>query len=86
MVILLSIISNCLIFIIIIYQRFISIFLNPCCRFYPSCSNYALNVLKKFSLIKSIYLILKRILQCHPFYVEKNDIVPKKIQDKREYK
>ena len=86
MVTLLSIISNFLIFIIIIYQRFISIFLQPCCRFYPSCSKYALNVLKKFGLIKSVYLILKRILQCHPFSFEKNDVVPKKIQDKREYK
>ncbi|CAL4041971.1 membrane protein insertion efficiency factor YidD [Buchnera aphidicola] len=86
MVKLLSIISNFLIFIIIIYQRCISVFLQPCCRFYPSCSQYALDILKKFSLIKSIYLILKRVLQCHPFCFYKNDIVFKKIKDKREYK
>ncbi|CAL4317742.1 membrane protein insertion efficiency factor YidD [Buchnera aphidicola] len=86
MVKLLSIISNFLIFVIIIYQQCISIFLKPCCRFYPSCSQYALNVLQKFNLVKSIYLILKRVLQCHPFYFYKNDIVSKNAKNKREYK
>jgi len=84
MVTLLSIISNFLIFMIIIYQRCISVFLKPCCRFYPSCSQYSLNVLKEFSLIKSIYLILKRLLQCHPFYCYENDGLSKNKKNKRE--
>ena len=38
-----------------------------CCRFYPSCSEFAKEAIQKYSLTKAIPLILKRIIKCHPF-------------------
>ncbi len=49
------------------YQLFISPFLGKHCRFYPSCSEYSILALKKYNKRKAVFLILKRILRCHPF-------------------
>ncbi|WP_366934825.1 membrane protein insertion efficiency factor YidD [Thermodesulfovibrio sp.] len=59
--------SNFLIFIIKVYRRFISPLMPPACRFYPTCSVYAEEAIKKYG-IKGIYLAIKRILKCHPFH------------------
>ena len=56
-----------LISIIKFYQKFISPLKKPCCRFYPTCSSYALEALKKYGALKGTYLSVKRILKCHPF-------------------
>ena len=40
----------------------------PCCRFVPSCSQYALTAIERYGVIKGGYLALRRILRCHPFY------------------
>ena len=37
------------------------------CRFYPTCSNYAIESLTRYGFFKGWYLILKRILRCNPF-------------------
>ncbi len=37
------------------------------CRFYPSCSQYAIEALTKHGTIKGIYLAIKRIIRCNPF-------------------
>jgi len=37
------------------------------CKFYPTCSEYACLAIKKYNLIKAVFLILKRIIHCHPF-------------------
>ncbi|MEW6103291.1 MAG: membrane protein insertion efficiency factor YidD [bacterium] len=55
-----------LVFLIKVYQRLISPFLGRNCRFYPSCSNYALQALKKYKT-KGIFLAVKRLFSCHPF-------------------
>ncbi|XBC41804.1 MAG: membrane protein insertion efficiency factor YidD [Buchnera aphidicola (Kaburagia rhusicola rhusicola)] len=81
---LLSIISRCLILIILFYQRFISILFIPNCRFKPTCSNYALSALHNFNLIKGCYLIIKRILKCHPLHPGGCDEIPKTARSKRE--
>ncbi len=39
------------------------------CRFYPTCSDYALTSFEKYSFFKALYLSIKRILKCHPFHV-----------------
>lgn len=49
------------------YQKFISPFLGNHCRFYPSCSEYAKEVMRSHSVVKSLYLIVWRLLRCHPF-------------------
>ena len=49
----------------------------PCCRFYPSCSQYALEAIEKYGPLKGGYLAVRRILRCHPFYKgDLNDPVP----------
>lgn len=50
------------------YQRWISPLLGPRCRFYPTCSEYALICLKKQSFLKAIFRILKRIICCNPLH------------------
>lgn len=50
------------------YQRHISPGLPPRCRFYPTCSQYAVEAIEKYGPIKGGWLALKRFLRCHPFY------------------
>ena len=40
----------------------------PCCRFTPTCSQYALEAITKYGAVKGGYLAIRRILRCHPFY------------------
>lgn len=53
---------------ILVYKRYISIFLGKNCRFYPTCSEYALAVLENYGLFVGIYKILVRIIKCNPFH------------------
>ena len=53
--------------LIIVYQRIVSPLTASSCRFTPTCSNYALEALKKKNLITAVKLIIKRISKCHPW-------------------
>ena len=53
---------------IVFYQRFVSPLTAPACRFYPSCSEYALQAIKRYGLWRGLWLFLRRILKCHPFH------------------
>jgi uncharacterized protein len=66
MKILKQIISFPFILLIKFYQYVISPALGPKCRFTPSCSQYALEALKKYGVIKGGWLAIKRISRCHP--------------------
>lgn len=48
------------------YRWVISPMLGPRCRYYPSCSEYALIALKRYGAVKGSQLAIKRILRCHP--------------------
>jgi putative membrane protein insertion efficiency factor len=50
------------------YQSCISPFLFPCCRFYPSCSEYAIDAVSRYGPLKGSYLALRRLLRCHPWH------------------
>ena len=50
------------------YQRFISPYLGQNCRFWPSCSEYTNQAIKKYGLKKGLFLFTKRILKCHPWH------------------
>ena len=50
-----------------IYQKVISPFLPPSCRYTPTCSAYAIEALQKHGPLKGLYLAVKRILSCHPW-------------------
>jgi len=58
------------------YQRFISPALPPSCRFYPSCSTYALEAVGKYGLLKGSWLAAWRLMRCHPFHPGGVDPVP----------
>jgi putative membrane protein insertion efficiency factor len=48
------------------YHFLISPLLGPRCRFYPTCSQYAIDALKTYGCIKGVYLTFRRLLCCHP--------------------
>ncbi|SHH16352.1 hypothetical protein SAMN02745221_01831 [Thermosyntropha lipolytica DSM 11003] len=64
-----------MIFLIKVYQK-VSLFKKPSCRFYPSCSNYALEAIEKYGAFKGGWLAFKRILRCHPWHPGGYDPVP----------
>ncbi|SFA40219.1 hypothetical protein SAMN05216169_100334 [Anoxybacillus pushchinoensis] len=70
------------IFILLVrfYQRFISPLKPPTCRFYPTCSHYGLEAIRRFGALKGGYLTIKRLLKCHPFHPGGFDPVPEKEQ------
>lgn len=47
-----------------------------CCRFYPTCSEYALQAIKAHGAFRGCFLALKRVLKCHPFHEGGVDEVP----------
>lgn len=49
------------------YQRHISPLKKPCCRFYPSCSEYAVLAVEKYGLLRGGAKVVFRILRCNPF-------------------
>ncbi len=50
------------------YRKRISPLRPPCCRFIPTCSEYALEAVEKYGAIKGGFLAAKRLSHCHPFY------------------
>ncbi|MEV4782127.1 membrane protein insertion efficiency factor YidD [Oxalobacteraceae bacterium OTU3REALA1] len=65
-------------FLLRAYQLTISPLLGPRCRFYPSCSNYALEALQVHGAGKGSWLAAKRVCRCHPFNDGGFDPVPPK--------
>jgi len=66
----------CFKLIILCYRYCLSPLLGQHCRFVPSCSEYALEALNKYSLRKSLFLIIKRIIKCGPWNPGGHDPVP----------
>ncbi len=62
-------------FLIKVYRYAISPILPSSCRFYPSCSEYAIEALGKYGLLKGSWLTLKRIARCHPLSAGGHDPV-----------
>ncbi len=65
-----------LIFLVRFYQKYLSGLKSPCCRFYPTCSAYALQALERFGALKGGILSIWRILRCNPFCAGGIDPVP----------
>ncbi|NLM34711.1 MAG: membrane protein insertion efficiency factor YidD [Clostridiales bacterium] len=49
------------------YRKYISPLKKPSCRFYPTCSQYALDAIEKYGALKGSFMAIKRILRCHPY-------------------
>jgi putative membrane protein insertion efficiency factor len=60
-------VKQVLILLIRFYQKAISPLFPGKCRFYPTCSEYSIQALEKYGIIKGTYLALRRIIRCNPF-------------------
>lgn len=69
-------IASLLILPIRFYQQFISPLTPPSCRYTPTCSQYAVEALRKHGPFKGFYLAVRRILRCHPWGGHGYDPVP----------
>ncbi|WP_093690338.1 membrane protein insertion efficiency factor YidD [Sporolituus thermophilus] len=56
------------IFLIRLYQKFLSPLKPPSCRFVPTCSEYAAQAIAKYGLVKGGWKAVRRLLRCHPFH------------------
>ena len=65
-----------LLWLVRFYRGAISPLHPPCCRFIPTCSQYAVEAIEKYGAIKGVYLALRRILRCNPFHKGGYDPVP----------
>lgn len=61
-----------------LYQLIISPILGPSCRYYPSCSQYAIEAIKIHGIFKGCFLAVRRVLRCHPGCEGGLDPVPEK--------
>lgn len=64
------------VFLIRIYQLTLSRIMPSSCRFYPSCSQYGMEAIKKYGVFKGGWLAIKRIGRCQPFFPGGYDPVP----------
>lgn len=75
--------KHLLIGLISLYRRFISPLKAPCCRFTPTCSEYALEAVTEWGCIAGLGLTVWRILRCNPFGRGGYDPVPKRTRKRR---
>ena len=62
-----KILSYLLLLPVYFYRGYISPMTPPSCRFVPTCSEYAIEAIKKHGPFKGLYLAVRRILRCHPW-------------------
>ena len=65
-----------LLWLIRFYRASLSPLHPACCRFTPTCSQYAMEAVEKYGAVRGGYLALRRILRCHPFHKGGYDPVP----------
>ncbi len=68
--------KNILLGLIEFYRKWISPLKSPCCRYIPTCSEYALIAVQRYGPWRGGWLAIKRILRCHPFHEGGYDPVP----------
>ena len=68
-----------LIYIISLYQKYISPYKGTKCPYFPSCSNYGIEAIKEHGAIKGFFMAFWRVLRCNPFSKGGFDPVPENI-------
>jgi len=66
-----------------VYRSYVSPFLPASCRFYPTCSAYALESFQTLGLMRGTYMSLWRILKCNPLHPGGVDTVPENVGPKQ---
>ena len=74
--------KKALMFFIRFYQRRISPLFGPKCRYYPTCSQYALEALEEWGAFRGMLLTIRRLMRCNIFFPGGVDPVPKKKEKK----
>ena len=70
--------KHVMIWLVRLYQKYISPIKRPCCRFTPTCSSYAIEAFKKRGFFIGMILTVWRILRCNPFSKGGYDPVPER--------
>ncbi len=65
-----------LLLLVHVYRSCISPLFPPSCRYYPTCSAYALEAIERYGAWRGGWMALRRILRCHPFHKGGYDPVP----------
>ena len=63
-----DILEKSLVGLIRLYQIMISPFFNPCCRFFPTCSDYAILAIERYGPFRGLLMAIMRLLRCHPLH------------------
>ena len=63
-----DILEKSLVGLIRLYQILMSPFLNPCCRFFPTCSDYAILAIERHGPFRGLLMAIMRLLRCHPLH------------------
>lgn len=73
-----SVIKKGCIALIKLYQSIISPLIGPRCRFYPTCSEYAVQAIQSYGILQGAWLTIKRLSKCHPFHPGGIDTIPRR--------
>jgi putative membrane protein insertion efficiency factor len=71
-----NILAGLLIKLIQAYQLVLSPLFGQQCRFYPTCSQYAIEVINKHGAVIGSYYTIRRLLRCHPWHAGGHDPIP----------
>ena len=71
-----NIMSHILIWMIKAYQVMLSPYFGQQCRFYPTCSHYAIETINKHGAMFGTYYSVRRLLRCHPWHAGGHDPIP----------
>jgi hypothetical protein len=64
------------VFLIRVYQKLLSARLGRNCRYFPSCSQYAIEAIERHGIVRGTFLGVRRLARCHPFHPGGIDPVP----------
>jgi putative membrane protein insertion efficiency factor len=65
-----------LLYLIQIYRKGVSPYTPPCCRYIPTCSQYAIQAIEKYGAARGFWMAIKRIVRCNPLHRGGYDPVP----------